>query len=460
MGRAKEKEQKGDDMKKLLTLAITILLIAQMIVPVLAADLVQTEVVASTPNAIIEVEQGQTVNFIIQLTATGAISGGITSGNPSTAAVHTAYSVVGGTPSSSTPSDYYNFYASGTPSGGSGNCVVTWDDAPAPYEVSATAYASPDATPGDYVIRIAATFSNPDGPGAKLGDGEANSLIVRVIAAASGDTTPPEITAPEDVEIEGNTVGGANVVASDLGTATATDDVDPDPTITNDFVPGFYALGTTTTVTWTATDASGNSASATQTFTIVDTTPPVIDVPATFSVLVNAPESVLTGSASDIVDANPTLTNNAPDFFPPGTTIVTWTATDASGNSATATTTVTATYNVIGGGFLRPIDMDGTSVFKLGSTVPTKFQLTDYYGNYVSTAIANLKTAQITDNTVGDDVEAISTAAATTGSLFRYDTTSDQYIFNLGTKTLARGSYKITAVLDSGQTIQVVIGLK
>ena len=272
------------------------------------------------------------------------------------------------------------------------------------------------------------------------------------------DTTPPSITAPAGKTVEGNTVGGANGVS--LGTPTVLDIVDSSPTVTND-APSFFPLGDTT-VKWTATDASGNSASAIQTITVVDTTPPAITVPATLTVLVNEPKSEFdkTGSATDIVDANPILTNNAPSVFPAGITTVTWTATDASGNIAHATTVVTGNYNVLDLKFLQPINMDGNSVFKLKSTVPTKFQLTDYYGDYVSTAVANLKTTKFSNNAVGDDVETISTAAATTGTLFRYDMTSNQYIFNLGTKSLSTGGYQITAVLDSGQKIQVVISLK
>ncbi|WP_220763206.1 HYR domain-containing protein, partial [Flavobacterium sp. UMI-01] len=40
------------------------------------------------------------------------------------------------------------------------------------------------------------------------------------------------------------------------------------------------------------------------------------------------------------------VTNNAPSVFPLGNTTVTWTVTDAAGNSATATQTVTVTDNV------------------------------------------------------------------------------------------------------------------
>ena len=45
-------------------------------------------------------------------------------------------------------------------------------------------------------------------------------------------------------------------------------------------------------------------------------------------------------SVSDNADANPTVTNDAPLKFKSGITQVTWTATDAAGNSATAVQTV------------------------------------------------------------------------------------------------------------------------
>ena len=46
-------------------------------------------------------------------------------------------------------------------------------------------------------------------------------------------------------------------------------------------------------------------------------------------------------SATDIVDPNPVITNDAPDLFPLGTTTVEFTATDFSDNSATCTAEVT-----------------------------------------------------------------------------------------------------------------------
>ena len=64
-----------------------------------------------------------------------------------------------------------------------------------------------------------------------------------------------------------NNCGPAN-----LGLPTATDDCGGSPTFTNDAPPYFY-VGPTV-VTWTATDISGNHATATQTVTVTDTVPP------------------------------------------------------------------------------------------------------------------------------------------------------------------------------------------
>jgi hypothetical protein len=78
------------------------------------------------------------------------------------------------------------------------------------------------------------------------------------------DTTPPTITCPPDVEVNG---GGECCVTVDLGTATATDNCDDEPTITND-APEQFCVGTTV-VTWTATDDCGNQVTCQQTVTVL-----------------------------------------------------------------------------------------------------------------------------------------------------------------------------------------------
>ena len=163
-------------------------------------------------------------------------------------------------------------------------------------------------------------------------------------------------------------------------------------------------------------------------------------------------------TVSDIVDSNLIVSNDAPGIFPPGITVVIWTATDASDNKATATTTVTATYNF--SGVLQPINSDDSSVFKFGSTIPVKFQLKDYYGNYVTNDVAKIFAAKISNNIIGSYAEAALTSAATTGNLFKYDPTANQYIFNLATKGLSTGTWQIKIQLGDSQEYTVNISLK
>lgn len=269
------------------------------------------------------------------------------------------------------------------------------------------------------------------------------------------DTTRPTITAPAAISVEGNATGGVTGVA--LGTPTVSDIVDPAPTVTNN-APALFPLGQTT-VTWTATDASGNYATATQVVTVVDTTRPTITAVGSLTVIVGSPSSALPSpTVVDLVDPSPTVTNNAPAFFPPGNTLVTWTATDASDNFATATTTVTAHYAF--GGIRQPINSNGSSIFRLGSTVPVKFQLRDANGNFVTNAVAQIFLARVTGEVFGEEKDAVSTSNATTGNLFRYDSTDNQYIFNWGTRGLSTGTWQIRIVLDDGSIHTVLIGLR
>jgi sugar lactone lactonase YvrE len=152
------------------------------------------------------------------------------------------------------------------------------------------------------------------------------------------DTTEPEIIAPSDIVAEATDLSGTMI---ELGEAIAHDVMGI--TSVTEHPPRFFVLGETT-VTWTATDTSGNSASTTQIVTIVDTTPPIITAPDSITVEATSANSniVALGNPvfSDLVDI-PSISNNAPDVFSVGETTITWTAVDESGNSASATQTVT-----------------------------------------------------------------------------------------------------------------------
>lgn len=88
------------------------------------------------------------------------------------------------------------------------------------------------------------------------------------------DTNPPEIICPEDITVERES-GDGTVVEFEC---TATDNVDPDPIVICDPPSGSTFPLATTTVTCTATDASDNSSTCTFTVTVVDTTPPQVEI--------------------------------------------------------------------------------------------------------------------------------------------------------------------------------------
>ena len=111
--------------------------------------------------------------------------------------------------------------------------------------------------------------------------------------------------------------------------------------------------------------------------------------------------------------------------------------------------TLKIVYGTGFGGFLQPINTDGSSRFKLGSTIPVKFQLKDATGALVTgDQIAQLAVNQSDTKPDAGVDEAISTAAATTGNWFRYDATSGQHIFNLSTKS----GYTTPDLNNPGQT--------
>jgi hypothetical protein len=108
---------------------------------------------------------------------------------------------------------------------------------------------------------------------------------------------------------------------------------------------------------------------------------------------------------------------------------------------------------------LQPVNADGTSVFKLGSTIPTKFRLTGACAGD-SSLVADIYFYKVTSSE-GPINEATSVSAADTGTVFRYSASGDQYIYNLGTKGLTEGTWHLGIDLRDGTGIRVVsVGLR
>jgi hypothetical protein len=143
-----------------------------------------------------------------------------------------------------------------------------------------------------------------------------------------------------------------NVTVSAGPTCTASASInngslDPDggAVTTSQSPPGPYPLGTTT-VTLTVMDALGVSRECSATVTVVDDTPPSITCPANITQVAEPAKCTavvnFTVNASDLCSGVTVVSNPPSGFaFPKGTTTVTATATDAAGNMANCTFTVT-----------------------------------------------------------------------------------------------------------------------
>ena len=106
-------------------------------------------------------------------------------------------------------------------------------------------------------------------------------------------------------------------------------------------------------------------------------------------------------------------------------------------------------------GLLQPINGEGTSIFKHGSTVPVKFRLTGPCAGRPAIN-ARLFIAKVSDSVVGTELEATSTSAADSGNTFRYGAAEDMYIFNLATRPLSPGTWALRVDLGDGVDARTV----
>src|SRR5205823_1231381 len=158
------------------------------------------------------------------------------------------------------------------------------------------------------------------------------------------DHEKPQITCPADLPDVSTDAGLCTASGVSLGTPATSDNCAVD-TVTSD-APSTFPKGLTV-VTWTVTDTSGNTATCKQNVTVQDHEKPKITCPADLAdVSTDANGCTASGvnlgtpTTSDNCAVS-TVTNDAPATFPKGLTIVTWTVTDSSGNTATCKQNVT-----------------------------------------------------------------------------------------------------------------------
>jgi len=184
-------------------------------------------------------------------------------------------------------------------------------------------------------------------------DGNTDNCFMNVTV---NDNQGPSIVCPENISVS-NDPGecGAYVTVP----APEAEDNCPGITVVNSFngtadASGTYPVGTTT-ITWTVTDANGHTAECTMTVTVNDTESPIIICPGDIATTTDAgvcgaEVTVPQPEASDNCGVDQ-MTNdftgsaNASGFYPVGTTTVTWTVTDAHGNTAICQMNVVVTDN-------------------------------------------------------------------------------------------------------------------
>jgi gliding motility-associated-like protein len=172
-------------------------------------------------------------------------------------------------------------------------------------------------------------------------DDSGNTSTCEQIVTVTDDEAP-EILCPADVA-EATDAGSCFATVA-LGTP-ATNDNCGVASVSND-APATFPIGTTT-VTWTVIDNAGNETTCEQLVTVTDDEAPQIACPSDITATTDLGSCFATVLLGTPVTSDncgvASVSNDAPATFSIGTTTVTWTVTDDSGNTSTCEQIVTVT---------------------------------------------------------------------------------------------------------------------
>jgi hypothetical protein len=263
------------------------------------------------------------------------------------------------------------------------------------------------------------------------------------------DNTPPVVTAPAAVTLyTGTGATSCGVTVSNLdgtfGTGSATDNCPGVGAVTRSGVPAgnVFPLGPTT-LTYSATDAHGNTSSANQVVTVVDNTPPVVTPPGPVTLFTGAGATSCgvtvsnldatfgTGSATDnCAGVGPVTRSGVPagNVFPVGPTTLTYSATDAHGNTSSANQLVTVVDNT-------------------PPTISCQVDIIADFDPAVNGAVVAYTAPVGTDNCAG--ATTARTHGLASGSTFPVGTTVNTFTVTDGVGLTATCSFKVTVALTS-----------
>lgn len=204
------------------------------------------------------------------------------------------------------------------------------------------------------------TATQSPAPGTVFTGGGASTIVLTATDAAGNTTscvftvtrqesTPPTITCPGSQTLNLNSNCQA-VLPNYASLVSAADNCPPNPTVTQNPAPGLNMTGVgSNTVTMTATDGSGNTATCTFTVTRVDASAPTITCPSAQLLSLSNNCQASLPSYHNQVSSGDNCTQSTISQSPPNgsiingatTTTVTMTATDGAGNSSSCSFTVT-----------------------------------------------------------------------------------------------------------------------
>jgi len=298
------------------------------------------------------------------------------------------------------------------------------------------------------------------------GEGDSNVSLVTVTVR---DTTAASLSVPTGtLTLECHVdsfdpmagVSANDACAGDLTTSIVVNN----PVDTH--VPGVY------TVTYSVTDPSGNTTTATRTVEVVDTTPPEITIAGDpfVTIYCGAGWTDPGATAVDLCDGTLSVSvdsNVNPNMI--GLYSVTYTATDAAGNSNSTTRYVRVIATVVGlENPMGALVLDGAGdpplpehAFKRGRTIPLKLKLLCGSTPLGEGQVSPPKITSLVRVGDAEDLTVLDLNSGTSndnGPNFRWS--DPHWIYNLSTKELTVGTYQITIEMPDGQVFVAAFVLK
>lgn len=264
-------------------------------------------------------------------------------------------------------------------------------------------------------------------------DGRTASCTQKITVSANAcgadsDTEPPTITAPDDVTVgtgPGNT--GCTVTLDDeLGQADAHDNCTVSVSVSgipagNDFAPGTYTL------TYTARDGAGHTATDTQVVTVIDNTPPVIEAPpdATYTCLSEVPAANPSqATRGQMFDPAGNPLPLGPPFDNCGTPVVTVTESATGVGSATNPRIITRTFKATdsAGNFSTAVQTI-TVADGVPPTITAPPSVTAYTGPGATSCSTVVSNATLGTPSASDNCAGVTVTRSPSGNTFSVGTT-------------------------------------